>query len=142
MAQAKDDCEELMQSLLPVAEKLLREFGEFYPFGGGMRPSGEIVQVSTYDGNEHPASVDKISDLKKVFVDAARNAEYKATGIVYDVRVFDPSTGEKSDAVACAVDHRDQYSVVVYLPYRIDAGELHFGTTFAQAGKADIFLGE
>jgi hypothetical protein len=104
-----------------------------------MRPDGQLVSIGGYDGDEHPESADVVALMKEAFIEAARKAEYKATAIVYDARVELPSTGEKSDAIAVALDHRDDYSFVVLFPYRIDAGELILGTAFAHEGAADIF---
>ena len=47
---AKADCEVLLNAVLPFAEKMLGEHGEFSPYGGAMRPNGEIISVSGYDG--------------------------------------------------------------------------------------------
>jgi hypothetical protein len=38
----KKECEKLLNALLPLAERMLKEYGEFYPYGGYMKPSGEI----------------------------------------------------------------------------------------------------
>ena len=50
-----------------------------------------------------------------------------------------PSSGEISDAIAVSLNHRDNYSVIVLIPYKIDAGKLIPGGTLAQKGEADIF---
>jgi hypothetical protein len=135
----KADCEALMNSVLPFAEQMLTTHGEFYPFGGAMRPDGQLVSIAGYEGTEHPKSVDVIALMKGAFVAAAHTGEYKATAVVYDVRVKLPSTEEKSDAIAISLNHRDNYSVIVLFPYKIDAGNLILGTALAQRGEADIF---
>lgn len=140
MSDPKADCQALVNSVLPFAKQMLTTHGEFIPFGGAMRTSGQLVSVAGYDGNEHPASVDVIALMKDGFVAAARQAEYKATAIVYDVRVQLPSGNEKSDAIAVSLNHRDNYSVIVFFPYKIDNGRLIFETAFAQKGEGDIFL--
>ena len=139
MTDPKADCETLMNSVLPFAEQMLTTHGEFIPFGGAMRSDGQLVSIAGYDGNEHPESVDVIALMKEEFVAAARKGEYKATAVVYDVRVKLPSTEEKSDAIAVSLNHRDNYSVIVLFPYKLDAGTLILGTAFAQKGEADIF---
>src|SRR5438034_1717468 len=53
---AKSQCEELLNVVLPFAEKMLAAHGEFYPFGASMTLDGQIVQVAAYDGREHPPS--------------------------------------------------------------------------------------
>jgi hypothetical protein len=136
----KADCEVLMNSVIPFAEQMLSSHGEFLPFGGAMRSDGELASVSGYDGDEHPKSSDVIRLIKDGFIEAARKGQFKATALVYDVRTILPSTGDKSDAIAVSLNHRDKYSVIVFLPYKIDDGKLTMGDVFAQTGEADIFL--
>src|SRR5262249_23662760 len=113
--------------------------GEFFPFGGGMRPDGQFVPVAGYEGDEQPSSADVIALLKEGMVASARRGEFTATAIVYDVKVRLPSTEETSDAIAVSLNHRDNYSVIVVFPYKIDGGKLALGEIFAQKGEADIF---
>jgi hypothetical protein len=58
--------------------------------------------------------------------------------LIYDARVVLP-TGEKSDAIAVSANHRDSYSIAVFIPYKLQGRELTMGTAFAQRGEADIF---
>lgn len=135
----KSDCQALIGSVLPFAEQMLTTPGAFIPFAGAIRADGQIVSIAGYDENEHPHSTNVIALMKDAFVAAARRGEYKATAIVYDVRVTLPSAEEESDAIAVSLNHRDNYSVVVLFPYKIDGGELIMGTVFTQEGEADIF---
>jgi hypothetical protein len=135
----KADCEALMNSVLPFAEQMLSSHGEFLPFGGAMRSSGELVSVAGYDGDERPHSADVIRLIKGGFIEAARQGQFKATALVYDVRIKLPSTDDKSDAIAVSLNHRDNYSIVVIFPYKIDSGKLTVGNALAQKGEADIF---
>jgi hypothetical protein len=139
MSDPKADCEALMNSVLPFAEQMLTAHGELFPFGAAMRPDGQLASVAGYDGDEHPKSADVIALMKEGMIAAARRGEYQATANVYDARVKLPSTEGKSDAIAVSLNHRDNYSVIVFFPYRIDAGKLILGTAFAENGEADIF---
>ncbi len=105
-----------------------------------MRSDGQIVSIAGYDGRERPPSQEVIRLLKEGFVAGARNWEYKATALVYDVIVNLPASGEKSDAIAVSLNHQSTYSVIVYFPYKILNGKATLGTAFAQKGEADIFL--
>jgi hypothetical protein len=138
VSNPKADCEELTDYVLYVARRLLIRSGGFVPYGGAMLADGELVAISA-DVGEHPTLANVIARMKDQFRVEARNGSYKATAIVHDAMVALPSTGEESDAVAIALNHRDNYSIVVFLPYKIDGGKLIFGTTFAQKGEADIF---
>lgn len=139
MDQGKAESQELMDAVLLLAEQLLSEQGEFFPYGGAMTPNGEIFSVAAYDGDEHPPSSEVISMLKRAFISASLSKTYKATALVYDVRVPLPETGEKSDAIAINLDHQSGYSVVVFLPYKVSEEGLIFGSIFAQAGEKDVF---
>jgi hypothetical protein len=140
MADAKSDAETLMNAMLPFAKKMLTNHGEFYPYGGAMQPDGKIVNVAGYDGRERPPSQEIIDLLNAEFRKDAANGRYKATAVVYDVRVVPPGKTERSDAIAVAVDHRDNYSVVVIFPYAVCAeGAVRIGEPFAEKGERSIF---
>ena len=137
--KGKSDSEELMNSLIPFAEKMLSEHGEFFPYGGTMKPDGKIVSVAGYNGSEHPPSQEIIDLLHKAFRESAKAKECKATGLVYDVRVNLPESNEKSDALAIELDHASGYSVLVYVPYKIENSKVIFGKMFSNAGHNAVF---
>lgn len=139
----RNDCEKLMNALLPLAEQMLRDYGEFYPYGGYMKPSGEIVEIGAQDDEEtdHPKSKDLIYVLRNSFSELAHEGKCKATAIVFDVRVNLPEEAKKGDAIQVCLDHSDGYSVEVFFPYEIENGRLKYGQTFAQQGDHEIFGG-
>src|SRR6266480_3062129 len=107
MTSPKADCEALMNAILPFAKQMLNRYGAFYPFGGTMRSDGQLTPVAGYDGREHPPSADIIEFLTAAFIAGAKQGEFKATALVYDVRVRMPSNGDKSDAIAVSLNHRE-----------------------------------
>jgi len=136
----KQDSEKLMNAILPLAEKMLRQYGEFYPFGGYMKLDGTIVNVGAADPDtDRPKSKDLIYILRNSFQEMARTNQCKAIAIVFDVAVTLPKSNLKSDAIQVCVEHADGYSVEVFFPYRIIDNELAYGETFAQQGKHEIF---
>ncbi len=139
MRSPKADCEFLMNDALPFAEEMLLKHGEFFPYGSALTANGEIVCVGVYDGREQPPSKDVILLMKQAFQQGAKSGEYKATALVYDVLVTLPSSDKKSDAIAVSLNHQEDYSVIVMLPYEIKHGQRQFGEVFAQKGEADIF---
>ena len=138
MQEGKEESQELMDAVLPLAEKLLAEHGEFFPYGGAMTFDDQIVSVAAYDGDENPPSSEVIDMLHQAFQSAAKNKEYKATALVYDVRV-QLANGEPSDALAVELDHVSGYSIVVLLPYALIDGQLQYGEISAQAGEGNVF---
>ena len=139
ISDAKVDAEILMNSALPSAEKMLSEHGEFYPFGEAMKPDGQIVSVGAAGESDQPPSQELIDILKVTFREAAAAGEYKATAVVFDILTIPPGETEKVDAIAIALDHVDNYSVVVIFPYSIDGKSVTLYAPFGQKGDGDIF---
>jgi hypothetical protein len=137
----KDESEKLMNAVLPLAERMLRDHGEFYPYGAYMKPGGEIVHVGAEDEDtDHPKSRDLLYVLRDSFSGMAKAGDCKASAIVFNVVVDVPSTERRSDAIQVCLDHSDGYSAEVFFPYELgDAGRIIYGPTFAQEGRREIF---
>ena len=137
----REECEELMNSLLPLAKRMLSEHREFYPYGGFMKPPGEIVHVGAkIEGTDHPKSAPLIDLLRETFREQAAKNECKAVAILFDVRIKPPGATKKSDAVQVCLDHREDYSLEVLFPYSIvDDGEIIYRKPFSQRGSSHIF---
>ena len=136
----KEECEALMNALVPFAEQMLSKHREFYPFGGTMSVDGKIAQSASYTGEEHPPSQRLIDLLEKGFRDGAKRHLYKATAIVIDVRTIPPGKKEKQDAVEVRLDHVSGYSVKMLFPYAFSPkGNLEFAPPFAALGDGRIF---
>ncbi len=140
MNDPKSECEELLNAVLPFAEEMLSKHHEFFPFGGTMSADGEIAHTAGWTGDEQPASTEVIELLERGFRAGAQRGEYKATALVFDIRTIPPGKEEKQDAIAVALDHRDDYSVVVIFPYSFTSGgELAIEDPFAMKGEEKIF---
>jgi hypothetical protein len=141
VAEGKEDCEKLMNAVLPFAQKMLAEHREFYPFGGYMKPTGEIAHVGVQDADtDYPKSKDLLNLLHQSHSAMARAGECRATVIVFDVRIDLPGTNQKSDAIQVCLEHADGYSAEVFFPYKIaEDGRVAHGAMFAQEGKHEIF---
>jgi hypothetical protein len=68
----KDEATDLMNMLVPFAEKMLREHGEFYPYGGVMMADGSMKHFAASDGTEHPSSKELIDLLVATFREDGR----------------------------------------------------------------------
>jgi hypothetical protein len=140
MGTPKDDCEELLGATIPFAEQCLARYGEFYPFGATMLPSGEIALASAQPDDEKPESAEVIALLEGGMRLAAAQGQCKATALVYDVRIAPPGKTQTQDAIAVRLDHRDGYSVIVFFPYALSAnGVPELDAPFASSGANAIF---
>jgi hypothetical protein len=137
---AKGECETLMNEMMPLAEKMLSQFREFYPYGGYMKFNGEIVHVGAKEpGTDRPKSKDLIAILKNSFASLAETNQCKATAIVYDVVIPLPGRNRQSDAIQFCLDHVDNYSAEVFFPYQLADHKIVYEESFAQEGKYEIF---
>ena len=138
----KQESEILLNALVPFAEKMLREHGEFYPFGGYMRPDGTIVEVGASDPDtDRPKSKDLIYVLRNSFQELAGRNECKVVALIFDVAVKLPNSDRKSDAIQVSLEHSEGYSAEVFFPYQLVESQVVYGEVFAQQGKADVFGG-
>jgi hypothetical protein len=136
----KEELEKLMDDILPLAQKMLKDYGEFFPYGGSMTKDGKVQQVGSSDGTEHPPSQKLIELMIESFRADAKAGRIKATAIVMDVRITLPDTDQTSDAILVRLEHIDGLSLNVFFPYSIKGkGEVVYGKTFAQKGEARIF---
>ena len=139
MTNGKIQAEALLNEVLPFAEQMLCNYGEFLPYAGTLRPSGEVVSISGHDGREHPPSKDVIDLLAAGLCEGASNGEYVATALVYDVRVTPPTEREATDAIAAELEHKDGYAVTVFFPYTLTNGPPVLARRFATAESRSIF---
>jgi hypothetical protein len=137
---ARADLNSLLGTMLPFAQDMLAQHGEFYPFGATMSAAGEIKQTAASTGEEHPNSQELIELLVGAYRAQAKNKKVRAVGICLDVRTIAPGETEKTDAICARLRHSDSESLDVFLPYQKDeAGEITFGELFATQGDQDIF---
>lgn len=137
---AKRESEALASALLPFAEKMLTQYGEFFPYGGYMKLDGEIVLAGAKDPDiDRPNSNDLVNSLRDSFKEIAPIKRYKAVAIVFNVAVRLPGSNRNSNAIQICADHIDGYSVEVFFPYQLISGQLVYAESFAQEGRHEIF---
>jgi hypothetical protein len=138
---AHPDFDRLLAELLPFAERMLLQYGEFYPFAKSMSLVGEIRDVGGWDGNEHPSS----SDLIRFLVDGLRHqAELgiiRAYGICLNVRARKSEDALMTDAICCRLEHVNGEAVAVFIPYhKTPTTEVFYGNLWANLSKAEVFI--
>ena len=135
----KEQCEVLLDKLLPFAEEQMKKHREFYPFAAVILTDDTVELTGSYDGGEHPESKDVINYLIQIHKQLAYDGKIKASGIVWNASVTS-ADGKPSDANIVSLEHKDVYSVIVGEPYKIGLfKKVTFGSLFAMEGKHDIF---
>jgi hypothetical protein len=140
IGDAGSDTEAILLAMIPIGKQLLEKQGKFVPYGGAMTMDGKVITVAGYSGTEPPPSQEIIDALNYAFRTGALTGTYKATGLFSDVEVSSPGSNEKTRAIAAALDHQDNYSVVIYFPYKIVAGKVQFDQVSALPGENRLFL--
>jgi hypothetical protein len=133
------DTERLLVSTLPFVEGLLKEHGEFFPLASAIMTNDSLAQVGNYNGDDKPLSNSVIADLKTAF--RAKKTDYKTIAIFYDVRVVDPNTNLKTDAIAVLVETKDENTAYTfYYPYVLTPGkQLSFSDPWKNVSVQEIF---
>ena len=135
----KEQCEVLLDKLLPFAENQMKKYREFYPFAAVILMDDTAELTGSFDENEHPESKDVINDLIQIHKQLASEGKIKASGIAWNASVAS-ADGKPTDAIIVSLEHKDDYSVTVGEPYKVALfKKVNFGNLFAMEGKHDIF---
>jgi hypothetical protein len=140
MAQPTDEIQELLNVLLPAAERMLAEHGEFYPYAVALDSGGEIAPVRPeVEDEEHPDVTEVLVTLHEDLREQAAEGAIRASGIAADVTLTDPDTGETTDAVQVELDHAEADPVDIYVPYESQGDGVKFGELVAAQGREPVF---
>jgi hypothetical protein len=137
MAEPKEEIEQLLGYLLPVAEEHLNRDGEFMPYAAMLDADGAVQAVSA---TSTPVDAgDLLVALHTELRGQAAEGAIRASGIAADVTLTDPDSGDVTDAVQLELDHADTEAVDVYVPYTSGDTGVKFGDLVAAAGQAPVF---
>jgi hypothetical protein len=139
MAEPNEEIQEMLNFLLPYAERMLEEHGEFYPYAATMATDGEVTAVASDTGDEDPDVSDLLVELHARLRRKAAEGSIRASGIAADVTLTDPDSGETTDAVQVELDHADAGAVDVYVPYESGREGVKFGELVAAEGREPVF---
>ncbi len=142
MSDAQREAEELVSAVLPQAEGMLLAHGDFFPFGGAVTLDGEITQLAVDEEHRDSSIEDVIEELKGKLRSGADTNTYRATALVFPIHAQLPGADDETEAVAIALDHQANYSVVLIIPYVLSDGAVEFGEAVAQQGEDDMFQGQ
>ena len=110
-AIAQDDLDNLLNAVLPFAERQLGKHGEFFPFGSTVTVDGQVALLAADPrGGDRPESqlvLDALYQAARSTVD-----DIRAVAFVADVRM-----GGGGDAVRVELEYKEGPALIVLLPY-------------------------
>jgi hypothetical protein len=143
---ASDDFNSLQDTLRPFAETMLREYGEFLPFGATTSSDGEMRFVGAKGETEHSPSQELIDLRVAAFYTQAQAGEIKACGICLDTRFRQSTDAPTTDAICTRLESASGECLAVYVPYSLSAESsgtgyvITFGEMVAIFGAPEIFV--
>ena len=141
MAEPTEEIQDLLNFLLPHAERMLNEHGEFYPYAVALDADGEMSAVPTDVQSDNPDVGDVLVALHKDLREQAAEGTIRASAIAADVTLTDPDSGETTDAVQVELDHAEGDPVDIYVPYETEGDSIKFGELVAAQGREPVFTG-
>jgi hypothetical protein len=84
---SRNELNMLLEFLVEFAQLMLHEQREFYPFGAGLSPTGEIISAGADAGPEHPRSQELIE-------------------LLFSGKVVPPGSTATTDAICVELQHR------------------------------------
>lgn len=142
--QAEQELEQLLNAVIPFAQRMLARHGQFYPFAAAVKQDGKLTFIPFKQTNQElarQARQNLADSLRERLIMGASNGEYRATGLCQDVRVNLSGATGRSDAVLISIEHLNGRAMDVFLPYAAEPdGEIVYGEVFASASDPVVFL--
>ncbi|OXA78843.1 hypothetical protein SAMN05444397_108130 [Flavobacterium aquidurense] len=132
-----NDFQSILDEIFPFVERLLKEYGEFYPISAVVNIEQKVkhIIIEEDEENDFPQSTSIITELKKEL--RWRKNEFLAVAIFYDVKLKE----EQTDAIAVFVEHKKEMEAYTfYYPYELNDNDLIFGKSWKVIEKMQIFV--
>jgi hypothetical protein len=115
---------ELLNTAMSYARRVLRQYGEIGPFAFSMKADGRVSR-ETLDLPQLPADPASLWKLLHDHLAArARRGEFQAVAAAANVCLAHSSEEGYTDAIAFQIERQGGYAVEVTVPYRIYGGLL------------------
>jgi len=135
----KRELEGLLNALIPHAERMLVEFGEFFPFAGVILQDGGLQTVANPEPDPNDSTEAWRQKLLAQLRKGATTGRYRAVGLVLNVEVDVPGAGA-TRALRVALEHESGVGYDVCIPYLREAdGAVELGTAMAAQSGCQVF---
>jgi hypothetical protein len=132
--------ENLMQRIVPIAERILEKEGTFVPYGAALSKEEEVELAGGDPDREYRSSGEVIEAVLEQLRAFAADGRHVAVAMVLDVRVTPPQNEEETDAIRVFLEHETGLNIEAFIPYvKKDGAAVEYGEMFAFPGKARIF---
>lgn len=116
-----------------LANLLLTEQGEFYPFGVYLNNEQKITQRMFNDGDDFPLSTGLINIFKHDFDQQLANKSIAASAITYEVKVTNLTYPESVDVIVVRMASQNLAQVILYyLPYQVVENQIEYLSTWIE----------
>lgn len=137
---AQDHSDVLINALLPFAQHMLAEHGEFLPFGSVINAAGQVEALGGLSGDERPHPQKQVEFMQNAARAMAAQGLCKAAGLCVAVQVQLPGTEGRTDA-AMAILEDATGAIQVFLPFTKNSdGSYEYGDLTANHAEPSIFV--
>ncbi|NBC35187.1 hypothetical protein GTZ99_01280 [Novosphingobium sp. FSY-8] len=99
--------------------EMLRQAGEFYPFGAVVARDGEVNALAGWDGDEHSRAADLYQMLIDELSDNAGQGEIAGAAIAVNVNMPGNLAAKWPDGIRVRLESAGN-AQLVYVPYRLE----------------------
>jgi hypothetical protein len=111
----------LLDGIFPVAQKLLLEHGEFYPFAGALSQEGKVLLKTTESDEEHPDPGRLHNELLATLRRDSPRKNFVAFVICVNVNIASSQQPEdvygEGDAIQFSFETANGEAIDLFLPY-------------------------
>ena len=118
MAATPAQLHELLTYCTDFAQLMLKDSGEFYPFGAVLSSEGNVVAVGGSNGQEYPKAQEIYHLLTEAFVVDAKSGKIVGAALAANVNVPEQFESPSRDALRVHLE-TEGYARFIYVPYEI-----------------------
>jgi hypothetical protein len=138
--EVQTDYDGLLNYIIPFAERMLNQYGTFYPFAAAVYSTGAVMAVGSDDGGDNPSSSSIVHLLTAALKKMAAKKEIRASGICSNGRV--EMDGSSLESIVVNLEHVTGQAATCHLTYTKGlSGKIFPGKSLTGEGTPRIFVG-
>jgi len=135
---SRENLEQVLNALIPFAKVELERMGHVVPAAGSLDAMGDI-ELHMPRAGEGGTTEEFVELLRVALRQGALSGEYRATGLLMEVRAERPSNGREVDAIAVHLEAPGE-SLMAFVPFHRDSdGGVEYGDVFFGPADPDAF---